>query len=130
MNYGNHVEPVFREVPWMRNAGGRREFVERWHGIPMDDVGGHQDAIAKLEKQHNVTLPPSFREWIAFAHDLLDAEKFGIVMRDGYHFENLVGVTGVEAFSLMLQAEGDLLRRPEEAPEPSRPPRDPVHAGL
>jgi uncharacterized protein (TIGR02996 family) len=43
MRYGTECEPVFRHgIPdgWRDRWRLIREFTERWHGIPMPDVGG------------------------------------------------------------------------------------------
>ncbi len=110
MNYGNHYEPVFREVPigWNERWRLLREFCERWHGVPMPDLGGQADAIAAIEKDHNVVLASSFREWIAFARDLQARNSFGKVMRDGFVVEDLTEAAGDRALTLMLQTEGDV----------------------
>jgi len=46
-----------------------REFVERWHGIPMGDIGGHADEVRAVEERLGRTLPPAVREWVAFAEE-------------------------------------------------------------
>lgn len=72
MRYGTECEPVFRHgIPdgWRERWRLIREFTERWDGVPMPDVGGRQGEIAEAESRLGRTLPPSVREWIAFAHD-------------------------------------------------------------
>src|SRR5579883_2622880 len=50
MRYGTGYEPVFREVPdgWKERWRLIREFTERWHGIPMADIG---EVLKKLPRQ-------------------------------------------------------------------------------
>jgi uncharacterized protein (TIGR02996 family) len=73
MRYGTECEPVFRHgVPdgWRERWRLIREFAERWHRIPMPDVGGRQKDIAEAEARLGRKLPPSVREWIAFLYDV------------------------------------------------------------
>ncbi len=73
MRYGTECEPVFRHgIPdgWRDRWRLIREFTERWHRIPMPDVGGRANEIAQAETRLQRELPPSLREWIAFAHDV------------------------------------------------------------
>jgi uncharacterized protein (TIGR02996 family) len=72
MQYGTECEPVLAHgIPegWRERWRIIREFVERWHKIPMPDVGGHKAEIARIETRLKRTLPPAMREWIAFCHD-------------------------------------------------------------
>lgn len=72
MRYGTECEPEFRHgIPdgWRDRWRLIREFTERWHRIPMPDVGGRQNEIAEAEARLKRELPQSLREWIAFAHD-------------------------------------------------------------
>ncbi len=73
MRYGTECEPVFRHgIPdgWRERWRLIREFTERWHQVPMPDIGGRQKEIAEAEARLGRTLPPSVREWIAFARDV------------------------------------------------------------
>ena len=70
---GSDYDPVFRDgVPDGVRDRWRliREFTERWHGVPVPDVGGQRDVIAREEARLGLTLPESVRELIAFAHDV------------------------------------------------------------
>jgi uncharacterized protein (TIGR02996 family) len=72
MRYGTECEPVFRHgIPdgWRERWRLIREFTERWHRVPMGDVGGRQVEIAGAETRLGRTLPISVREWIAFMYD-------------------------------------------------------------
>jgi uncharacterized protein (TIGR02996 family) len=106
MRYGTDYEPVLGTVPddWKGRWRLLREFVERWHGVPMGDVGRHADVIAATEAELGLALPPSFREWIAFASDLMDRKKFDRVLRDCYEVRDLDDLSAV---SLMIQGEAD-----------------------
>ena len=69
MRYGTECEPVFRHgIPdgWRERWRLIREFTERWHRIPMPDVGGRQKEIAEAETRLGRELPPSVGEWVAF----------------------------------------------------------------
>ena len=111
MDYGRHCEPLFRGQPFptdVRDAWRLiREAHERWTGEPMPDVGGHADKIADAEKRLGMTLPPSVREYVAFAHDLNinRGGRVGAFFRDAYTLE---AVPGQPALSLVMQAEGDI----------------------
>ncbi len=107
MRYGTDVEPVFRHgVPdgWRERWRLIREFVERWHGRPLGDVGGRRDEIRETEARLGRTLPPSVREWVAFAHDLHAHPGPMIVLRDLYQMKEIYGWPAV---SLLSQGEGD-----------------------
>jgi uncharacterized protein (TIGR02996 family) len=78
MRYGTECEPVFRHgIPdgWRECWRLIREFTERWHRVPMGDVGGRQKEITEAETRLGRTLPPSVREWIAFASDAQPAAE-------------------------------------------------------
>lgn len=107
MRYGTVCEPVFRHgLPdgWRERWRLIREFVERWCRIPMPDVGGRGDEIREAETRLGRTLPPSVREYVAFAHDVHQDEDFVDVFRDAYQ---MVDLAGCAALSLLLQCEGD-----------------------
>lgn len=107
LGYGTVVAPVFRHgVPdgWRERWRLIREFVERWHRIPMPDVGGRQDEIRDAEARLGRTLPASVREWVAFAFDVRRNKNYHEVLRDSYQMESL---DGFDAISLLLQGEGD-----------------------
>jgi hypothetical protein len=72
--------------------------VERWHRRPLPDIGGRADEIREAEVRLGRRLPPSAREWVAFAGDI--DRNF----RDAYQMEELEGHSAV---SLLLQGEGD-----------------------
>lgn len=70
---GSYYDPIFRDgVP----AGCRerwrllREFTERWHGIPVPDIGGRRAEIREAEARLDMELPPSLQELVAYVHDL------------------------------------------------------------
>lgn len=99
MRYGTECEPVFRHgIPdgWRERWRLIREFTERWHGIPMPDVGGRQAAIAKAARQLEQALPASVQEWVAFAEDVAAAPNYsGELQQMG-----LRPVSGTTALSL------------------------------
>ncbi|WP_232069913.1 hypothetical protein [Gemmata massiliana] len=104
MKYGTECEPVFRHgIPdgWRERWRLIREFTERWHRVPMSDVGGRQSEIAEVEARLRRTLPPSVREWVAFIHDVQHCR--GVI-----HDECPMGkIWGQPAVSLLLQTEDD-----------------------
>ncbi|WP_171472587.1 TIGR02996 domain-containing protein [Frigoriglobus tundricola] len=86
MRYGTECEPVFRHgIPdgWRERWRLIREFTERWHRIPMPDVGGRWAEIIEAEVRLGRRVPPSVREWIAFRHDVpvdtTDSYSFGVL---------------------------------------------------
>ena len=106
MSYGTVCEPVFRHgVPdgWKERWRLIREFVERWHRIPMPDVGGRPDEIREAETRLGRTLPPSVREWVAFAHDVRQEQDYHDVLGNVYQLQD---VEGCAALSLLLQSGG------------------------
>ena len=104
MRYGTDCEPVFGDVPdhWRGRWRLIREFVERWHGVALGDVGRYAEEARQIGKQMGLTLPPSMGEWIAFTTDLgsVDNEVF----RDCPEVKRLEDLSAV---SLMIQGEAD-----------------------
>ena len=47
----------------------------RWRGINTPDVGGNLEEVAAVERQLGVMLPPSAKEFVAFANDFYDMSK-------------------------------------------------------
>src|SRR5262245_65538807 len=96
MGYGGtDYEPVFADVPagWKERWRLLREFTERWHAVPMGDVGGPIKSARNKNKEVDPALltaaPPALREWVAFIRDLdhsderHDASYFGPGDNDG-----------------------------------------------
>jgi uncharacterized protein (TIGR02996 family) len=103
---GSRYDPIYRDgIP--RDWKGRwrliREFAERWHGLAMGDVGGHREEIREEEERLGRRLPPSVREYIAYAHDVAPLRGFGFVHRDLYTMRPLEEPA---ALSIMVIAEG------------------------
>src|SRR3954468_15073383 len=70
---GSYYDPVFRDgVPegWRERWRLVREFTERWHGVAVPDVGGWRPEVRQTEDRLGLALPPSVREYVAYAHDL------------------------------------------------------------
>ena len=70
---GSYYDPVFRDgVPggWRERWRLVREFTERWHGVAVPDVGGWRPEVRQTEERLGLALPPSAREYVAYAHDL------------------------------------------------------------
>jgi uncharacterized protein (TIGR02996 family) len=110
MGYGSECRPIFRHgLPdgWKERWRLIREFTEQWHGIPLPDVGGYEEIFRVTEKRLGRKLPPSVREWLAFAQDVgAAAGGHPEVLRDG--FPQIEELEGFSAVSLLLQAEGDV----------------------
>lgn len=106
MRYGSYCDPVFNEIPdgWKERWRLTREFIERWHEVPMSDIGGQQHRIRDIEEKVGYRLPPSVREWVALVWDLIDNMGYDLVFRDSVSF---CEVNENSAFSLMIQGEGD-----------------------
>jgi uncharacterized protein (TIGR02996 family) len=107
MGYRADAWPLFGHgVPdgWRERWRLVRELVERWRGRPMPDAGGRAAEAREVEEWLGRALPPSLREWVAFAHDLSHGADHLVVLRDLYQMQELAGQTAV---SLLLQGEGD-----------------------
>jgi hypothetical protein len=64
-----------------------REFTERWHGIPLGDVGGRLTEVRATEQRLGRQLPPSVREYVAYAHEVAALCTGVIVHRDDFTME-------------------------------------------
>jgi hypothetical protein len=61
-------------------------YTERWNRLPpLPDVGGRIKEIEATEERLGRTLPPSLREWVAFAYDVHSIPSYNGVLRFGYH---------------------------------------------
>jgi uncharacterized protein (TIGR02996 family) len=105
---GSRYVPLFRDgIP--TDCVGRwrliREFTERWHGIPMGDIGGRSSEVLAAEQRLGRTLPPSVREYVAFTCDVGSRETGGITRRDHISME----LTNVHSV-LSVMFEAGLLR--------------------
>ncbi len=113
MRYGTDCEPLFRGQPfppsWRDAWRLIREAHERWTGESIPDTGGHAPVIEAVERRLGRILPPSVREYVAFANDINCNRNSGLerfcVYRDPY---TLTPVPGHPALSLILQSEGDV----------------------
>ena len=68
LRYGVDAHPVFSHgVPDDPRGRWRliREFLERWHGVPMPDCGGRAAEIAAVEARLGVTLGSGVREFVS-----------------------------------------------------------------
>jgi uncharacterized protein (TIGR02996 family) len=107
MGYGTDCQPLFGHgIPdgWKERWRLIREFTERWHRLPLADVGGRADEIREAQTRLDRVFPPSVREWVAFAHDVRRDPDDPVVLRDCYQMRELEGHSAV---SLLLQGEGD-----------------------
>lgn len=107
MGYGADCQSVFRHgFPdgWKERWRLIREFTDRWHRRPLPDVGGRAEEVRQTEAVLGRPLPPSLREWVAFAHDVRVSPNYHDVLRDVYQMCELEGTSSI---SLLLQAEGD-----------------------
>ena len=106
MKQQRDYQPCFATVPdtWQGRWTLLREFVRRWHGLSLGPVGAGSMLVDTEESKLGLQLPPSFREWIAFAEELSAQNAFEI-LRDCYEVTRLESHS---AISLMLQGERDL----------------------
>lgn len=98
LRYGTECAPVFRHgIPdgWRERWRLIREFTERWHRVPMPDIGGRQAEIAEAEARLGRKLPPSVREWIAFAHDARGIPRIDGIVGSVYFASELTGYPAV-----------------------------------
>ena len=92
--YGAECPPTFAHVPtgwkeWWRLI---RVFTERWYRYPyLPDVGG-RSFVYWRPRAFGQELPPSVREWVAFAYDVrgLWVEHDVLISDDHYVFGELV----------------------------------------
>jgi uncharacterized protein (TIGR02996 family) len=97
------VRPVFAHgIPegWKERWRLIREFVDRWHQIPLGDVGGHSETIDEMESELGLTFPPSMREFVALSIDVRYRRKvFG-------EFDCLVEeLPRIHAISILFQPQ-------------------------
>ena len=106
MNPSDNYKPCFALIPddWKGRWELLREFVRRWHRIPLGPVGITSPVVEQEETRLGVTLSPSLREWISFAQELIARQSFDI-LRDCYEVTRLEDHA---AISLMLQGEADV----------------------
>jgi uncharacterized protein (TIGR02996 family) len=105
MHYGTSCAPVFQHgIPegWRERWRLIREFIERWHHVPMDDVGGRADEIAEVETRLGRVLPPSVREWVALSHDAQYAANCHAALRNA---NDIRDVPGQRAIALWLASD-------------------------
>lgn len=98
---GSDYDPIFRDgLPddWRGRWRVVREFTERWCGVPMPDVGGRPEDVRAEEERLGVALPPSVREFVAFAFDVSPSPG-SRVLSGGYRME---WVTSQPAIALMV----------------------------
>jgi uncharacterized protein (TIGR02996 family) len=87
---GSRYDPLLRDgIPPDLKGRWRliREFTERWHGIPLGDVGGRLTEVRATEQRLGRQLPPSVREYVAYAHEVASLCKGGIAHRDDFTME-------------------------------------------
>ena len=101
-----NYEPCFTDVPddWHGRWTLLREFIRRWYGIPVGNVGEPSALVAEEEAKLGQSLPPSFREWISLCEQLLARDAFDI-LRDCYE---VVRLKDHAAISLLIQGEADV----------------------
>jgi hypothetical protein len=101
MNY----EPVFLSIPDDCRSRWKllRQFIRRWYGLELSEAGGWPRPVQAEEETLGIDLPPSFREWMALASELIEKGRFDI-FRDSYEVMDLKALAAV---SLLLQSEGD-----------------------
>jgi uncharacterized protein (TIGR02996 family) len=95
---GSRYEPLFRDG-FPLDLKGRwrliREFTERWHGVPMGDVGGRLPEVRATEERLGRQLPASVREYVAYTHDVAALGEGGIAHRDDITMELGNGPSGL-----------------------------------
>jgi uncharacterized protein (TIGR02996 family) len=108
MGYGTVCQPAFGHGwpdGWRERWRLIREFTERWYGMPVGDVGGRKKEVRAIERRLGRSLPPSLREWVAFAYDA--GERYEddsiFLLRHVYEVRDLGNLSAV---SLLVQGEG------------------------
>jgi uncharacterized protein (TIGR02996 family) len=105
---GSRYDAVYRHgIPtdWKGRWRLIREFAEVWHGLATGDVGGHAEVVRAEESRLGLQLPPSVREYVAYAHDVVPEGEVRCVHRDPYTMRRM---DDHQALSLMRICEGDL----------------------
>lgn len=95
---GSRYDPLFRDaIPPDLKGRWRliREFTERWHGIPMCDVGGRLAEVDATERRLGRQLPASLREYVAYAHEVASSCKVGVSHRDDITMELRNGLSSL-----------------------------------
>jgi len=107
MRYGTDSQPVFRHgFPdgWKQRWRLIREYTEQWQNLSLGDVGGRADEIRGVEARLGRSLPPSVREFVAFAYDARRQSDYHEVFREVFQ---MLELAGCEAICLLLQCEGE-----------------------
>src|SRR5688500_3324857 len=103
MRYGFDCQPIFTfgfPDSWRKRWRVIREFLDRWERRTLPDVGGGRQIILETETRLGLALPPSLRQWVAFAFDVRGKGVCHCVLRDIYQMQDLKGFS---ALSLLLQ---------------------------
>jgi uncharacterized protein (TIGR02996 family) len=112
---GSRYEPLLRHgVPddWKGRWRLAREFTERWYGVALGDVGGRQAEIRAEEERLGRPLPPSVREYVAYALDLEPLMDVGIVYYD-LHLQPLEGYPALSIMQTRYRPHSSVLGFPE-----------------
>lgn len=106
MRYGTDIRPLFTDGwpdGWRERWRLVREFVDRWAGTELPDVGGRAKEVSEAETRLRRALPPSVREWLAFAYDVgLHGEK--PTLHDRIWLSDPVG--GQDVLTVLVEAGG------------------------
>lgn len=106
MRYGTDCLPIFGHGwpdGWKERWRLVREFLDRWRQLQLPDVGGHKIVVKQTELQLKRKLPPSVREWIAFAQDVHNKPQ----RMDVRGISQLEELPEYSAISLFLQGKSD-----------------------
>jgi uncharacterized protein (TIGR02996 family) len=104
--YGIDCQPLFRHgFPdgWRERWRLIREYMDRWYGLSLPDVGGRAEEIRAVEARLGRPLPPSVREWVAFAHDVRRRPDDDQVFTDLYY--QMCELEGLSAVSLLIRSD-------------------------
>jgi uncharacterized protein (TIGR02996 family) len=105
---GSRYDPLLGHVPddWKGCWRLIREFTERWYGIPMGDVGGRRKEVAKEQRRLGRQLPPSVREFVAYAYDVSPEETPRFVFEDNRY--EMEPVDDYPALALLVFLQRDM----------------------
>jgi uncharacterized protein (TIGR02996 family) len=106
---GSRYDPVYRDgIPndWRGCWRLIREFTERWYGIPMGDVGGRRKEVAKEQRRLGRQLPPSVREFVAYAYDVSPEESPRFVFEDNRY--EMTPMDDYPALALLVFLQRDM----------------------
>lgn len=91
--------PCFTSMPadWAGRWTLLREFIRRWHGLPLGPVAAVSSLAYRQQQKLNRPLPPSMLEYMALLEELHHYESVW-ALPDGANFEPIPGQNAISLF--------------------------------